>query len=127
MYLLHTSTHFRKQVYTQYILEAKRMYQVYTLTCRFIVVPYYSMVHTGMYSVHTGTYNSSGFQMVPGQHNSDLNVYILLHRVHVTWKSKFLNFKSETPSVHKYRDRLYSPRTKPTPATSESFNMKLKQ
>ncbi len=31
------------------------MYQVHTGLCRFMSVPYYSMVHTGSYSVHTGT------------------------------------------------------------------------
>ncbi len=30
------------------------MYRVHTGLCRFIAVPYYSMVHTGSYSVHTG-------------------------------------------------------------------------
>jgi hypothetical protein len=29
------------------------MYRVHTCLCQFIAVPYYSMVHTGSYSVHT--------------------------------------------------------------------------
>ncbi len=44
----------RKIVCTWYILGVKSMYRVHTGLCRFIAVPYYSMVHTGLYSVHTG-------------------------------------------------------------------------
>ncbi len=63
-----TGTH---SVHTRYILEGnsmysvhtwgkkyvpgiKSMYQVHTGLCRFITVPYYSMVHTGSYSVNIG-------------------------------------------------------------------------
>ena len=47
-------TYLRKIVCTWYILGVKSMYRVHTGLCRFIAVPYYSMVHTGLYSVHTG-------------------------------------------------------------------------
>ena len=38
-----------KKVCTEYILREKSTYQVQTGLCPFILVPYYSMVHTGMY------------------------------------------------------------------------------
>jgi len=47
-------TYLRKKVCTRYILGVKSMYRVHTGLCWFIAVPYYSMVHTGLYSVHTG-------------------------------------------------------------------------
>ena len=47
-------TYLRKIVCTWYILGVKSMYRVHTGLCRFIAVPYYSMVHTGFFSVHTG-------------------------------------------------------------------------
>ncbi len=52
MYVVTYQPDIRKleKVCTWYILEAKSMYLAYTPTCRFILVPYYSMVHTSMYS-----------------------------------------------------------------------------
>ncbi len=47
-------TYLRKIVCTWYILGVKSMCRVHTGLCRIIAVPYYSMVHTGLYSVHTG-------------------------------------------------------------------------
>ena len=52
-----------KKVCTEYILRVKSMYQVQTGLCPFISVPYYSMVHTGMYRYVLGTYHCSRFQM----------------------------------------------------------------
>ncbi len=57
MSMVHTSTYFRKKVCTtRYILEAKSMYQVHTLTSLYIVVPYYSMVRTVTYRYVLSTY-----------------------------------------------------------------------
>ena len=61
--LVHAGTYSRKKVCTEYILWKKNMYQVQTGLCPFIVVPYYSMVHTGMYQYVLGTYHCSRFQM----------------------------------------------------------------
>ena len=61
--LIHTSTYSRKKVCTENILRVKSMNQVQTGLCPFISVPYYSMVHTGMYRYVLGTYHSSRFQM----------------------------------------------------------------
>ena len=44
-----------KKVCTEYILRVKSMYQVQTSLCPFISVPYYSMVHTGMYRYELGS------------------------------------------------------------------------
>ena len=61
--LVHTGTYSRKKVCTEYILREKSMYRVQTGLCPFISVPYYSMVHTGMYRYELGSYNGSRFQM----------------------------------------------------------------
>ena len=61
--LVHTGTYSRKKVCTEYILREKSMYRVQTGLCPFISVPYYSMVHTGMYRYELGTYHCSRFQM----------------------------------------------------------------
>ena len=65
LYLVYTGTYLRKKVCTEYILREKSMYQVHTGLCPFISVPYYSMVHTGMYRYVLGTYHCSRFQMAP--------------------------------------------------------------
>ncbi len=89
MYSIHTSTYLRKKVCTWYILGVKSMYQVHTGLCRFITVPYYSMVHTGThrYDSELGTYNRSGFQMY--QYHS-----ILVHGG--TYSSSGMAFKFPT-------------------------------
>ncbi len=46
-------TYLREKLCSLYILGVKIMYRVHTGLCRFIAVPYYSMVHTGSYSVQT--------------------------------------------------------------------------
>ncbi len=53
-------TYLRKKV-SRYILGVKSMYRVHTGSslCWFITVPYYSMVHTGSYSVHTSMTRNS--------------------------------------------------------------------
>ncbi len=44
------------------------MYLVHTCLCRFIAVPYYSMVHTDSYSVHTGMNSVHTIQMSTPSH-----------------------------------------------------------
>jgi hypothetical protein len=69
-------TYLRGKVCTRYILGIKSMYQLHTGSCRVIAVPYYSMVHTGSYSVHTGM-NSAHTIGHDSRCNNDVGVTVI--------------------------------------------------
>ncbi len=99
----------RKEVCTEYILRVKSTYQVQTGLCPFILVPYYSVVHTGMYRYVLGTYNCSRFQMAVLPAGGSGNACIMMqhgiseHKHNCTQKSYFTTRQGHTryiPGIH---------------------------